>query len=161
MQEIDIAFQVLFFSIIIVVCNLDEIRFSKLKSLVYSVIFSFITFFLSISIYFGIGLIIQQFLVLDRIEHITFLTYNAKDLIFLIPVSIISPILMFICYRIIFDINYGRYFRNTILVTIIALIFLGLFIILFNDIYIPIMWQVIMALALQILLAKNKYLFIF
>ena len=154
--NIDIGYHVLFFSLIIVLFNHKRINHSIAMSYFLSVLLSFLSFFISIALYFGIGYIIMLFIDLDKLENIYVFKYNCKELLFMLPVTIISPILMFIGYHILFKIRKTNFSKIIKLTSIILLVLYGLIMQNFNDHYSSITWQFTMTLALQLILYQEE-----
>ena len=154
--KLDIGYHVLFFGLIIVLFNLEKTKYNNLLSIVFSIIISYLAFFISIGLYFGIGYILMQFIELDKLEEISIYGYNIKNLLMLLPISIFSPILMFLLYKFLFKINKSNYTRIIIWITIIVLIIFGLVKKDFEDENASAFWQLIMALSLQLILYKKE-----
>lgn len=154
--KIDIGYHVLIFGLIIIQFNYNKIKYNFLVSNILSVLLSYITFFISIALYFSIGYIIMQFIELDELDGIGLCGYNLKELIFLVPVAIISPRLMFISYQILFNIKKTKFSKKIQLMTVLSLVLFGLMNHSFTDDYSSIAWQFIMALALQLILYQKE-----
>ena len=154
--EWDIGYHVLFFSLAIILFNYDKVKYAYATSFIFSVGLSYTAFFVSIALYFGIGYIIMQVIELDKLDDISIFGFNSKQLLLLIPVAIISPILMFFSYQILFKIKKSNYFKTIKWTTIIILVLFGILRQNFKDGYSSIFWQLIMALALQLILYQKE-----
>jgi len=154
--KLDISYHVLFFGLIIVLFNLKKTKYNNLLSIVFSIIISYLAFFISIGLYFGIGYILMQFIELDKLEKISIYGYNMKNFLMLFPISIFSPILLFLLYKFLFKINKSKYNRTIIWITIIVLIVFSLVKKDFEDENASAFWQFTMALAIQLMLYENE-----
>ncbi|WP_452218998.1 hypothetical protein [Lacinutrix undariae] len=154
--KLDIGYHILFFGIIIVSFNLNKTKYTSLVSLIFSVGLSYLAFFISIGLYFGIGYIIMQFIELDKLEEVSIYRYNLKNLLMLLPFSIFSPILMFLFYKFLFKIKKSSYFKVIICVSIIILIIYSIIKKDFENESSLAFWQFIMVLALQLMIYKNE-----
>ncbi len=154
--KIDIGYHVLFFGIVIILFNLNKAKYNYIISIISSIGISYLVFFISIGLYFGIGYILMQFIELDKLEEFSLHSYNVKNFIMLLPISIFSPILMFLFYKFLFKMNKSYYTKVIIWVTIIALIIFGIIIKDFEDKSSSAFWQFIMALAIQLVIYENE-----
>jgi len=136
--------------------NLKKTKYNNLLGVVFSIIISYLAFFISIGLYFGIGYILMQFIEFDKLEEISIYGYNMKNLLMLLPVCIFSPILIFLLYKFLFKINKSNYTKIIIWITIIILIVFGLVKKDFEDENSSAFWQLTMALALQLILYENE-----
>src|SRR5690606_31302095 len=82
--------------------------------------------------------------------------YDVNAFLFLIPVAIVSPLIMFYSYRILFKIEKTSYFNYIKLISVLILVLLGIFQDFYNNNYTYIYWQVIMLLALQLILYQKE-----
>lgn len=154
--KLDIGYHVLFFGLIIILFNLKKTKYNNLLSVVFSVIISYLAFFISLGLYFGIGYILMQFIELDKLEEVSIYGYNMKNLLMLLPISIFSPTLIFLLYKFLFKIDKSNYNRAIIWITIIILIVFGLVKKDFEGENASAFWQFIMTLALQLMLYQNE-----
>ncbi|RKE97951.1 hypothetical protein [Ichthyenterobacterium magnum] len=154
--KIDIGYHVLFFGIVIMLFNLRKAKYNYLISFISSIGISYLAFFISIGLYFGIGYILMQFIELDKLEEFSIYEYNFKNFLMLLPISIFSPILMFLFYKFLFKINKNKYTKTIILITIIALIIFGTIKKDFEDENVSAFWQFVMAIAIQLVLYENE-----
>tara|TARA_B110001450_G_C17558783_1_gene455834 strand:+ start:682 stop:1041 length:360 start_codon:yes stop_codon:yes gene_type:complete len=74
----------------------------------------------------------------------------------IIPKSIVSPLLMFYSYKLLFKIENTNYFRVIKWTSVFLLIILGFTNLFFVNEYLFILWQFIMALALQLILYEKE-----
>ena len=79
----------------------------------------------------------------------------------IISVAILSPILMFYSYKLLFQIKNNRYFKVTALISIIILLVLRLTNLMIEEIHLFIYWQTIMFLALQVILYEDELKILF
>ena len=142
------------FGISIILFNYRKTKTNFLGSFLISIILSYIVFFLSLAIYGGTSYILSRGdieKVLDGyILGVPYIRLNA-----LITVSIISPLLMFFCYKILFKIKKNE---NVVWIKIISIIILftsGLTDFFFADDNIVIIWESVMAISLQLILYKK------
>ncbi len=154
--KLDIGYHILFFGLIIVLFNLSKTKYNYIISFTSSVGLSYLAFFVSIGLYFGIGYILMQFLELDKLDEVSIYEYNLKNFLMLLPVSIISPIFMFQFYKYLFKINKGNYFKVIKWITIIILIIFGIIKKDFEDESASAFWQFMMALAIQLLIYEKE-----
>ncbi|MFK5968981.1 MAG: hypothetical protein QM487_02520 [Candidatus Marithrix sp.] len=154
--EFDIGYHVLFFSLVIILFNFGKIKYSHTLSFILSAGLSYMVFFVSIALYFGIGYIIMQIIELDKLDDISIFGYKSKQLLLLIPVAIISPILMFLSFQILFKIEKSNYFKIIKWITIIMLSIIGIIRQNFENEYSSIYWQFAMVFALQLILYKKE-----
>ncbi len=144
------------FSLFIILFNLKKLKNHFVKSLILSVILSFVTIYVAIGIYFGFGYIIMQIIDLDKLDEFYFLGIGIKKIILIIPIAIISPLLMFYSYRIIFKIKKNKFYKNLIKMSLLLLIITTF--ISYRNIknFKTEHWQFIMALSLQLLLYQDE-----
>ena len=142
------------FALITSICNLDKTKSGFLKSILYTLIISFIVFGLAILNYILVGFLFDNI----TPNFINF-TISKVDFNYLIQVAFFSPIFMFYGYKFIFKINF-TYVTYLIIVVVISILFiLGLIqskqeIKLFFGILE--FWQIIMAFALQLILYQKE-----
>ena len=74
----------------------------------------------------------------------------------IIAVSVLSPFLMFLSYRLLFNIKKNKWFKIILAVSVLILFVLRLTRVFILDIYLYIFWQFIMALALQLILYQDE-----
>jgi hypothetical protein len=145
----------LVFGISIVLFNYNKTKNNFMLSFLIAIILSYTVYFLSILISGVIKFILMGGDLDKKIEGFI-LGIDINALFILIPISIISPLLMFYCYRIIFNINKTNYFTLVKRISLIILIFIGFISDFFEDGNLYIYWQVIMALALQLILYSKE-----
>jgi len=146
---------ILVFGISIVLFNYSKTKYNFIWSFLIAIILSYIVYFLSILISGVIKFILMGGDLDKKIEGFIF-GIDINVLFILIPSSIISPLLMFYCYRVIFDINKTNYFTLIKWISLVVLIFIGFVSNFYEDGYLYIYWQVIMALALQLIIYQNE-----
>src|SRR5690554_4135422 len=147
---------ILTFGIFIILFNYGKIKYNFILSFLISILLSYAVFFLSILIS---GIIKYIFFMrgdIDKKVEGFILGFDINALLFLIPVAIISPLLMFYSYEIIFKIEKRSCFNKIKWLAILTLIMLHLLQIIFKEDYMYIYWQVVMALALQLILYQEE-----
>ncbi|MGY0392304.1 hypothetical protein ACW5R3_07105 [Bizionia sp. KMM 8389] len=155
--KLDIGFHILFFALIIVLFNLNKTKYNYIISFISSVGLSYLAFFISIGLYFGIGYILMQFIEFDKLDEISVYGYNLKNLLMLLPISIFSPILIFQFYKLfLFKKNRSNYSKVIMWVTIILLVIYGIIKKDFEDENASAFWQFIMTFAIQLILYENE-----
>lgn len=155
--KLDIGYHILFFGLIIVLFNLNKTKYNYVISFISSVGLSYLAFFVSIGLYFGIGYILMQFIELDNLDEVSVYGYNLKNLLMLLPISIFSPIIMFQFYKLfLFKKNRSNYSKVIVWVTIILLVIYGIIKKDFEDENASAFWQFIMAFAIQLILYENE-----
>lgn len=143
------------FGIAIILFNYGKTKYNYFLSFLISVILSYIVFFLSIVIPGVVGYIVTLGNSDKKIEGVI-LGYDINALLFLIPTAIVSPLIMFYSYRILFKIEKTSYFNYIKLISVLILVLLGMFQDFYNNNYTYIYWQVIMLLALQLILYQKE-----
>ncbi|VVU99185.1 MULTISPECIES: hypothetical protein [Mesonia] len=141
---------ILIFSIIIVFFNYGKTKYNYLLSFLISIISSYLVFFISFGIYLGIGFIFQN-IDLEKTGY-----GIIEKFIFLIMVLVVPPLLMFYCYRIIFNAEKTNYFKYIKWSSIIVLVIYGIIRFFHKDDYLFVVWQFIMVLALQLILYQKE-----
>lgn len=154
--KIDIIYHILFFGLIIVLFNLSKTQYNNIVSVIFSLCISYLAFFISIGVYFGIGYLLMQFIELDKLEEFSIYGYDIKSFLLLLPFAVYSPILMFLFYKILFKINKNDYSKIVICSSIVFLIIYGLIKKDFEDEYAAAFWQIVMVFALQITLYQKE-----
>lgn len=147
---------ILTFGIFIILFNYGKIKYNFILSFLISILLSYAVFFLSILIS---GIIKYIFFMrgdIDKKVEGFILGFDINALLFLIPVAIISPLLMFYSYEIIFKIEKRSCFNKIKWLAILTLIVLHLLQIIFKEDYMYIYWQVVMTLALQLILYQEE-----
>ncbi len=141
------------FGIAIILFNYGKTKYNFILSFFISIILSWTVFFFSIVISTPIQYLIEEF-GLDKKG----LGFNITGLRFLISVVIISPLLMFYCYKILFRIENINYSKSIKWLSIIALfIVVGLLQMIYKkEDHIYVVWQFILAFALQLILYQNE-----
>lgn len=146
------------FPLIIIFFNIEKTKYNITLSCLLSTILSILVYFLSIIIY-GVIFSLIDFLFISRSNSYNFIFgIDINTLRFLIPIAIISPLLMFYCYGILFKIQKSRFDNFVKLGTIILLIAYTILLMIFKnkENYLYVGWQFIMALALQLILYQNE-----
>jgi hypothetical protein len=148
---------VLIFGIMIIPFNSEKIKNHLIGSLLLSIILSFLVLFLSMAIGSLINYFVTDILGLKTEVDTSILNMEVNDLPFLISVTIVSPLLMFYCYNLLFIIKKTNYLNYVKWISIIILVLLGITNVLSSkDNSIPISWQLIMILALQLILYPDE-----
>ena len=89
--QIDIVYHVLFFGLIIILFNLNRTKYSHIISVIFSVCLSYLAFFISIGVYFGIGYLLMQFIDLDKLEEFSIYGYDMKSVRFTTSICCLFP----------------------------------------------------------------------
>ena len=152
-------FTVSSFGIIITLFNLKKIRYNIIINLISSISLSFVVLFLSLLIGGGFIHLNEKLLILFNLDHISSIVI--KEPVNIISVTVLSPILMFRSYRLLFQIKKNKYFKIVTVVSILILLLLRLTEVIKFDDYLFVFWQSIMILALQIILYKNEVIELF
>ncbi|MFT4781457.1 MAG: hypothetical protein ACJAZK_000017 [Psychroserpens sp.] len=148
---------VLIFGFIIITFNNKKLKNHFIGSLLLSFILSFLVLFLSMVVGTGINYFITEIIGVGAKADISISNMEVNDLPSLISIAIISPLLMFYCYQILFTIRKTNYLNYVKWISIIILVSLGFTNILSSkDNSIPISWQLIMILALQLILYQDE-----
>jgi len=142
------------FGFIIILFNYMKIKYEFTISILVSITLSFLSLFLSIAFYSITGYLINQFFAFSELD-INILGYSIKYLFLLLPIAVISPLLMFKSYHILFKIRNNIYYKNIKLASVILLLIYGLITNKFEKDYI-IFWQFVMALSLQLILYQDE-----
>lgn len=142
---------ILTFGLIIVIFNKEKTRHDFILSFLYSVVLCCLVLVLAMSLHSGFAYLIKNILKVDLKDN-----FILGDLPALIPVSIISPLLMFYSYRLLFKIEKTSYFIKVKWISVFILIMLGLTKVLFEDDKYFMSWQFVMALALQLILYQKE-----
>jgi hypothetical protein len=104
---------------------------------------------------FGIQYILIQFMNTDKIGDTTLLGFQVGIIFLIIPVAIISPLLMFYSFQILFKIKKNSWFKIIEWISIVILIIYGLISRKYKLDY-TIAWQMTMALSLQLILYQDE-----
>ena len=140
---------ILMFGVIIVLFNHGKTKHDFILTIFYSIILSFLVLISS--------MVVGKFLYLIKDELlINLFNDNILKRIHVIPKSIISPILMFYAYNLLFNMEKTIYFKIVKWSSVFTLIILGLTNLFFKNMYLFIFWQFIMALALQLILYQDE-----
>lgn len=145
------------FGISIILLNYGKTKYNFLVSLLISIILSYIVFFLSFAIYGGTYYILTGGDSEKELQGF-FLGVPFPRLHALISVSIISPLLMFTCYKFLFKIEENKEDIWIKIISIIILFIVGLNDFFFSDDNIYVIWEFTMAIALQLMLYKRELL---
>ncbi len=143
------------FGIAIILFNYGKTKYNFFLSFLVSIVLSYVVFFLSILISGIIGYLIMGGNPDKKIEGFV-LGADINDLLGLIPVAIISPLLMFYSYRVLFKIIKASYFIFIKWASVVVLILLGIINDFYDNSYGYTLWQVTMVLALQLILYQNE-----
>jgi len=147
---------ILIFGIAIILFNYGKTRYNFILSFLLSVILSYGVFFLAILIPGVIGFLAMGG-GLDGKKPEMILGVNMNSFFYITTVAIIAPLFMFYCYRILFKTEKIKYFNLIKWVSVVVLLIFGV-----TNVYsvmedsILIYWQVVMALALQLILYQKE-----
>jgi len=147
---------ILTFGIVIILFNKEKTKHDFILSFLFSAVLCFLVLFLSMGVSSAIQYFINDIIGFKIKEGVYILAMQTNDLYALIAIGIISPILMFYCYRVLFKIKKTNYFIIVKWVSVFILIVLGLSNVLFEDEKYFMLWQFIMALALQLILYQKE-----
>lgn len=148
--KIYIDFQfIVTFGILIILFNKKKTKHPFNLSFLYSIVLAFLVLILSM----GIGNII--YMIKDEL-FINLLPNDFLKRLHIIPKSIVSPLLMFYSYKLLFNIENSNYFRVIKWASILILIIFGLTNLFYTNEYLFMAWQFIMALALQLILYEKE-----
>jgi hypothetical protein len=148
--EVFIDFQfIISFALLIIVFNMNKAKNSFILSLFYSIILSFLVLILSMAVgkafYFIKDKLLLDIISNDYLKHLH-----------IISKSIVSPLLMFYSYRILFKIEKTKYFTLVKWSSVCILVVFGFTKLFLKNDYLFMSWQFIMALALQLILYKEE-----
>lgn len=149
------ALIILVFSIAIILFNYNKTKYNFILSFLISIILSYAVYFLSIVILGIIKFIFMGGDIDKKIEG-SILGIDLNHILLLIPLTIISPLLMFYSYKIIFNINNLNYFRTIKWVAITILIVVGIVSDYYNNGNLYTSWQFVMLFALQLILYQKE-----
>ena len=153
---------VLVFGIAIVLFNKQKVKHNYIASFLLSIVLSFLVLFLSLGISSGLYYFINDVLNVKINADSQLLGKQINDLSFVISYGIIAPLLMFYSYGLLFKIDKSKTFKYIKWISIIVLLSLGMTNVLSSmDNSIPISWQLIMVLALQLILYQEKIKILF
>mgnify|MGYP006914910482 CR=1 FL=1 len=152
-------YTILSFGILITIFNLKKIRYGIIINLISSISLSFLVFFLSLVIEGGLIYLYEELLIIFSLDFMKPIAIKQQENI--ISVAILSPILMFYSYKLLFQIKNNRYFKVTALISIIILLVLRLTNLMIEEIHLFIYWQTIMFLALQVILYEDELKILF
>ena len=142
------------FGVVITLFNLKKIRYSIIINLISSVSLSFIILFLSL---FIVGIIVYFIEKLPTGFNLNYINSMViKESSNIISIAILSPLLMFYSYKLLFKINTSMYFKITATISILILLTLRLTKSMIEETYLFAFWQTIMVLALQLILYQNE-----
>lgn len=145
------------FGILIVIFNYNKTRFKYLISILLAMILSNIVFFLSIALDGAINYVVKG----GDLEQSNNGMSEIFSIILLLITAVISPLLMFICYDIIFKFKKSKFSFYIKWVAIGTLIFKGLIVDYMDDEYGYFSWQFVMLLSLQLILYREELNLIF
>ncbi len=149
-SKVYIDFQdIITFAVLIIVFNKNKTRKNFTLSLLYSIIFSFLVLILSM----GVGKIIIE--IKDE-AFVNSVSNTYLKQFHIIPKSIVSPLLMFYVYKLLFDIKTTRYSKVIKWVAIIVLCILGMTGLFLTNLYLFMSWQFVMALSLQLIIYQKE-----
>jgi hypothetical protein len=142
------------FSLILSICNLNKTKFDFTKSIVFTLIASFVVFGVAILNYIIVGFI------LENLTALSFFNFSISgiDLNYLLQVAFFSPLFLFYGYKYIFKISFTYISFLIIFITILLLIILGIAQLKHgNKYYFGILefWQIIIAFAIQLILYQE------
>jgi len=152
------TFFIAVFGIIIIVLNTGRLRKSFLLSLFLSILYTYLCFFISLAILSPIIYILKIFFDINLKMDIGFISLNINKCFFLLSFGVISPLLTYFFYSLLFTFNRDRFFYVIAILTMVILTIIGLFTDVYNttNYSIPIIWQPIMLFALQLILYRDK-----
>lgn len=145
------------FGILMVIFNYNKTRFKYLISILLALILSNIVFFLSIALNFLLNYVVQGGDVEESRDEIS----EILSIIFFLTTALISPLLMFICYGIIFKFKKSKFSIYIKGMAIGSLIIRGFIVGSWDDEYIYFYWQFVMLLSLQLILYREELNLIF
>lgn len=143
------------FSLIISICNLNKSKFDFLKSIIFTLIASFVVFGVAILNYIVVGFMVEN------LTALSFFNFSISwiDLNYLLQVTFFSPLFLFYGYKFIFKISFTYITCLIIFIIILLLIILGIAQLKHGNKYffgILEFWQIITAFALQLILYQNE-----
>lgn len=146
------------FVIIIATCNLKKSKYSIIKTFLLSFLISLLVIGISIICYFISGYIIDLLTDYDSIS-ISNSNVSLVDLTYLIQIALISPILFFYGFKFVLKINFTGITLLIIFLAIILIFIVGFTPLkyekkYFFDIYV--LWQIIIAFAIQLILYQDE-----
>ncbi len=151
----DIQYSIIIFGLVIGVFNWNIHKYKLYIGVFLSIVVSCISYGLGMLSYFGVWYLIDLF------NFKTTLNKETGGVLLLLSSVVFAPLLLFNLYKFVFKIPKTKYTDWIIIISIILLVLLSqLFTFKDNktdDIYrmFFIMWQIIMALALQIIITQN------
>lgn len=164
--RISIWYYPLLFGVVIGVINWKKHKYKPFIGVFISVLLSLLSFWLA---YFSLGLFswLKELLLYTKI---TIGNDSAKDLSFLISIFVIAPLLVFYSYKFVFNIPKRRATFAIIIVSILLLVLQARFFYYNNTSFFEeewlnknitfVIWQFIMALAIQLILYQNDLILI-
>lgn len=148
---------VVIFGLIIIPFNIKKLRNHLIGSLLLSIVLSFLVLFLSMGVGSAINYFINDLIGIKAKGDVSILNMQVNDITFFASVGIISPLLMFYGYGFLFKIERTNYFTYIKWISIIILVLLAMTNLLSSkNNSIPISWQLVMTLALQLILYKDE-----
>ncbi|WP_179343268.1 hypothetical protein [Winogradskyella ursingii] len=142
------------FGVVITLFNLKKIRYSIIINLISSVSLSFIVLFLSLFIVGVIIYFIEKIPTDFNSNYINSMVIKESSNI--ISIAILSPLLMFYSYKLLFKVKTNRYFKITATISILILLTLRLTKSMIEETYLFAFWQTTMVLALQLILYQEE-----
>ena len=143
------------FSLILSICNLNKSKFDIIKSIVFTLIASFVVFGVAILNYIIVGFVLEKLTVLSFFNF----SISGIDLNYLLQVAFFSPLFLFYGYKYIFKISFTYITYLIIFIAILLLIILGIAQLKHgNKYYFGILefWQIIIAFGIQLILYQDE-----
>ena len=145
---IDFQF-ILTFGVLIILLNRNKIRRSSDLSLIYSIVLSFLVLILSMSV----GKVIYY---LKEALFVNSIPPDILKRLHIIPKFIVSPLLMFFSYKMLFNFKSIKYVSIVKWSAVFLLTLFGFTQLSYDNKYLFMFWQFVMALALQLILYQDE-----
>lgn len=146
------------FAFSIVLFNLRKTKSGRFLSFLMSTAICYAVFFLSIAIMGLINFIFFMDIDINSKGLDTVFGISTADLQFGIIFSLISPVLMFLAYSILFVFPKSIYVRTVIGISILVLLLGAVIMYSLQTNFSFLLWQIVMILALQLILYKKEVL---
>lgn len=155
------TFFVAFFGILIIISNANRLKKPFFISLLLSIFYAYLCFFISLAIPSPIIYILKVFFEINFNTEIGPISLTLNKCFFLISFALISPLFTYFYFNYLFVLKKDRFFYVLVILTVLILIAIGLFENAYNtsNYSIPIIWQSIMLCALQLILYKDEFKF--
>lgn len=148
---------VLIFAIVIVVFNIQSLKYNFIASIILSIIISYTIFGTSSLISSLIGNLFHNDTKISLLDNAILNSINLNRIFIILSTGVVSPILMLLSYNVLFKFEKDSFYIIIAICSIVLLFIVGL-----SNIYsttnnsIPIIWQSVMILALQLILYRDK-----